>query len=67
MNNEIDEEYKEMQSGVDDAKKKHADKILENVSAANKRMFLRECQEAGIDPKRGVSPSLLKILGRGND
>jgi len=34
---------------------------------ANRRLFERECAAAGIDPARGVSPSLLKTLGCGDD
>lgn len=30
---------------------------------ANRRLFLKECEREGIDPARGVSPSLLKLLG----
>lgn len=33
------------------------------LDAANQRIFARECAEAGVDPKAGVSPSLLKLLG----
>lgn len=33
------------------------------LDEANRRIFERECAEAGIDPKGGVSPALLKLLG----
>ena len=36
------------------------------IGDANRRVFLRECASAGIDPALGVSPSLLKILGEKN-
>ncbi len=31
---------------------------------AGREHFVRECLREGIDPSRGVSPSLLKSLGR---
>ena len=34
-----------------------------DLMALNQRAFERECATAGIDPARGVSPSLLKTLG----
>lgn len=33
------------------------------IDEANRRMFERECEAAGIDPALGVSPSLLNHLG----
>lgn len=33
---------------------------------AARRAFIRECERDGIDPARGVSPSLLKLLGEQN-
>lgn len=36
---------------------------LEAHGNANRRLFEQECAAAGIDPKGGVSPSLLKHLG----
>lgn len=35
----------------------------EQIDRATKTIFERECKDAGIDPARGVSPSLLKLLG----
>lgn len=32
----------------------------------NRAFFDRECAAAGVDPSRGVSPSLLKLLGEQN-
>lgn len=34
--------------------------------AASRKHFERECRDQGIDPSRGVSPSLLKNLGERN-
>lgn len=31
--------------------------------AAAREFFVRECMKEGIDPSKGVSPSLLKALG----
>lgn len=31
--------------------------------AAGREFFVRECLREGIDPSKGVSPSLLKALG----
>ena len=36
------------------------------TEANARHFFLRECRAEGIDPARGVSPSLLKILGERN-
>jgi hypothetical protein len=33
------------------------------LDEANRRVFERDCAAAGIDPGRGVSPSLLRQLG----
>jgi len=35
-----------------------------DLMAMNQKAFERECLAAGIDPARGVSPALLKTLGR---
>lgn len=35
---------------------------LANIDAANQRIFERECARDGIDPSRGVSSALLKVL-----
>lgn len=35
---------------------------LDQIKDANNRVFARDCERAGIDPTRGVSPSLLKAL-----
>ena len=32
------------------------------LDEANRQLFKRECEVDGIDPKAGVSPSLLKTL-----
>lgn len=32
------------------------------IDEANRKIFERECAAAGVDPKIGISPSLLKIL-----
>jgi hypothetical protein len=37
---------------------------LKHLAATDKSLFERECQAFGIDPAKGVSPSLLKTLGR---
>lgn len=37
-------------------------KHLDSIAKANKRVFEAECEAAGIDPAKGVSPSLLKII-----
>lgn len=36
---------------------------LEKMQAANRTIFERECRHAGVDPGRGVSPTLLKTIG----
>ena len=36
--------------------------LLTKLKTANDRYFERECAAAGIDPARGVSPSLLRTL-----
>lgn len=36
---------------------------LERIETANKTTFERECRHAGVDPGRGVSPTLLKTIG----
>ena len=56
-------EYAEMEANVAAANAKREAVMLANITEANKRMFQRECKSAGIDPARGVSPSLLKLLG----
>ena len=38
--------------------------LLAKFNTANARVFERECAAAGVDPARGTSPSLLKMLGR---
>jgi len=35
--------------------------------AASRKHFERECRDEGIDPARGVSPSLLKTLEKSNE
>lgn len=55
-------EWDEMQSGVEVEKKKRKTKLSKQIIAANERMFLEECKVAGVDPAKGVSPSLLKII-----
>lgn len=48
---------------VDRARKEeHAQWVID----AMRKAFERECQREGIDPARGVSPSLLQQLGTGN-
>lgn len=32
------------------------------IDEANRRIFMRECEHAGIDPNGGVSPSLLELI-----
>jgi hypothetical protein len=46
-----------------EARKKAA---TERRIAAGREYFVRECLAEGIDPERGVSPSLLKSLGAYN-
>lgn len=36
-----------------------------DLVAINKKIFERECNAAGVDPAKGVSPSLLNILNAG--
>ena len=45
-----------------DAKIKAA--LAEHLMDANRRIYIHECEAEGIDPSLGVSPSLLKSLGR---
>lgn len=37
-------------------------KHLGSIAKANRVLFERECEAAGIDPARGISPSLLKLM-----
>lgn len=37
---------------------------LKHLAATDKSLFERECQAFGMDPANGVSPSLLKSIGR---
>ncbi len=40
---------------------------LKEIEAANRIVFERECRREGIEPKGGVSPSLLRLIkGEGN-
>lgn len=55
--------HEEMQAAAVDAKAKHQALSIKNIQDANNRFFQQECAAAGIDPARGVSPSLLKLLG----
>jgi hypothetical protein len=57
------DEYALMEANVAALKAKREAAMLEKIADANKRMFRRECKAAGVDPARGVSPSLLKLLG----
>lgn len=51
---------------TEEAEKEKLEK-LERVAKftieAGRHFFVRECLREGIDPERGVSPSLLKALG----
>lgn len=38
--------------------------LAAQIEEANRRVFLRECEAAGVDPALGVSPSLLKTMER---
>lgn len=51
LNSEATEEDRER-------RKKH----LDSIAKANKRIFEAECAAAGIDPAKGVSPSLLNLM-----
>ena len=57
------EEYEQMQAAVALKAEKQKETTLKVVETAGNRMFSRECKSYGIDPARGVSPSLLKLLG----
>lgn len=41
--------------------------MLDQIQAANQKVFMREHQKAGTNPALGVSASLLKIIGENND
>ncbi len=56
--------YKEMQAQAEAEKEKQKAITLAKIAKANDVFFARECADAGIDPARGVSPSLLKLLGQ---
>lgn len=42
--------------------KKRMDAAAERRIVAGREFFVRECMREGIDPARGISPSLLKTL-----
>jgi len=49
--------------GVSDAaEKQRKEELTEKIMEANRRAFIRECERDGIDPKRGVSPALVKLV-----
>ncbi len=35
---------------------------MEKIERANERLFARECEEKGIDPELGISPSLMRWI-----
>lgn len=49
------------------AEHERAQNTLDQIQAANQKVFMRECEKTGVDPSKGVSPSLLKILREQND
>ena len=51
-------------TAVDEEERKRKEQIRASLEQANRRAFERECAAAGIDPARGVSPPLLKSIGR---
>jgi len=63
----LSDDYAKMKEQIDAAAQKREAQLMERVDEANRRFFLRECAAEGIDPARGVSPSLLKLLGRRQD
>lgn len=56
-------EYAEMKAQVDAAKDERKAATLSHVGDASRRQFIKDCLAEGIDPARGVSPSLLRLLG----
>jgi len=55
----LSEDLAESDDAAPKASREHAAKHLDE---ANRRMFERECQVAGVDPKGRVSPSLRKLI-----
>lgn len=55
--------HEEMQAAGAAADAKQKAVLLGKIAEANDRLFVKECAAAGVDPARGVSPSLLKLLG----
>lgn len=45
-----------------EAARERRQKHLDSIAKANRVIFERECEAAGIDPARGVSPSLIKLM-----
>lgn len=45
---------------------KRMEAAAERRKVAGREFFVRECLREGIDPSKGVSPSLLKALGSKN-
>jgi len=40
--------------------------IVAELEEKQRRAFIRECERDGIDPKRGVSPALVKLVQEQN-
>lgn len=55
--------FDDMRAKLDAAAAERLRLSLDAIEHAGREFFLRECRAAGIDPERGVSPSLLKTLG----
>jgi hypothetical protein len=46
---------------------KRREATLKAIEEAGRRVFERECTQDGVDPARGVSPSLLRALEQPHD
>jgi len=46
----------------DDTAEKIRKRQLEKIERANERLFVRECEEEGVDPSLGASPELLRWI-----
>lgn len=57
-----DKTYDELKADEAERKAVHLKISLAKIAEANKVLFLRECEKNGIDPAKGVSPSLLATI-----
>jgi hypothetical protein len=55
-------EWDKFQAQIDAENEKKKLISLAKIAEANRVLFARECEQAGIDPALGTSPSLLKLL-----